>query len=221
MSKKPILDWRYAIGEIIIVIISISIAFGLNNWASARKDRQKAEQYLENLQEDLLSDRAALQTIDLRLDTALQQHWGISRHFFATIPGRDTVAFAFFKQLNRPYDFFPHNATFESLRYSGDFELIKGIDLKNKIVEHYGKYAVIEKNLSTYERTQFDYSFRFFHENLDYSKLQQTKGLDMLKNPKFSNLVFSNIGLLGRMQDGVQASIQRCDSLIHQIKLEL
>lgn len=34
------INWRYAFGEIIIVIIGISIAFALNNWAANTKEKR-------------------------------------------------------------------------------------------------------------------------------------------------------------------------------------
>lgn len=51
-NKNFKINWKYAAGEIIIVIIGISIAFTLNSWAAGRKDKVLAKQYLENLKQD-------------------------------------------------------------------------------------------------------------------------------------------------------------------------
>ena len=32
------INWRYAIGELLIVIIGISVAFALNNWSASLKE---------------------------------------------------------------------------------------------------------------------------------------------------------------------------------------
>lgn len=216
--KGPILNWRYALGEIIIVILSITIAFALNNWASARKDRVKARQYLENLQKDLEADITTLETLDAKLDTSLRHHWQITQHFFRPLPGRDTVGFLFFGELKQRFDFYPHNATFESLRYSGDFQLIKDIALKNQIVEHYNQYELVDKANRVYEVAQADYTYRYFYENHDFSKMSKTAGLDFLDDPKFRNLVFSNIGILGRLQSTIRSTINRCKALMERIE---
>ena len=47
------INWKYAIGEVIIVIVGISVAFLLNNWASERKEAKIRQQYLVNLANDL------------------------------------------------------------------------------------------------------------------------------------------------------------------------
>ncbi|MDT0554104.1 DUF6090 family protein [Urechidicola vernalis] len=48
--------FKYAIGEIALVVIGILIALGINNWNQHRLDRQKAVGYLKSLAEDLKSD---------------------------------------------------------------------------------------------------------------------------------------------------------------------
>ena len=47
------INWRYALGEVIIVIIGISLAFSLNNWKERQADRQQREQYLSALKLDI------------------------------------------------------------------------------------------------------------------------------------------------------------------------
>ena len=43
---------KYAIGEIILVVIGILIALQINNWNEQRKDRTKEQILLKHLQED-------------------------------------------------------------------------------------------------------------------------------------------------------------------------
>ena len=40
---------RYAIGEIVLVVIGILIALSINNWNENRKEKKLAKTYLENL----------------------------------------------------------------------------------------------------------------------------------------------------------------------------
>jgi type II secretory pathway pseudopilin PulG len=45
--------FKYAIGEIILVVIGILIALSINNWNQARINAQKEQQYLLGLKNDL------------------------------------------------------------------------------------------------------------------------------------------------------------------------
>ncbi|MBN4070711.1 hypothetical protein JYT76_03410 [Olleya sp. AH-315-F22] len=48
--------FKYAIGEIVLVVIGILIAISINNWNQGRLDKLQAIGYLKNLVEDLKSD---------------------------------------------------------------------------------------------------------------------------------------------------------------------
>lgn len=45
---------RYAIGEIVLVVIGILIALQINNWNEDQKGKQREMTYLENIKTDLL-----------------------------------------------------------------------------------------------------------------------------------------------------------------------
>ena len=47
---------KYAIGEIILVVIGILIALSINNWNEERKDRIREQSILKNLQIDFKSN---------------------------------------------------------------------------------------------------------------------------------------------------------------------
>ena len=49
-------NWRYAIGELIIVTLGISIAFALNSWAESNKQEKKTKVYLQGIITDLQDD---------------------------------------------------------------------------------------------------------------------------------------------------------------------
>jgi hypothetical protein len=54
-DEKQILKYsRYAIGEIVLVVIGILIALQINNWNEDQKSRKKELTYLENIRADLM-----------------------------------------------------------------------------------------------------------------------------------------------------------------------
>lgn len=59
--------WRYAIGEIVLVVIGILIALQINNWNEKRKATLQEITILKNIQEEILLD-----TLDI--------NWNIEKH---------------------------------------------------------------------------------------------------------------------------------------------
>ena len=45
--------FKYAIGEILLVVLGILIGLQINNWNESKKDVEKEQTYLKNLKEDL------------------------------------------------------------------------------------------------------------------------------------------------------------------------
>ena len=54
---------RYAFGEILIVIVGITIAFSMNKCADENKDDTLKQQYLENIRKDIEVDKKNLESI--------------------------------------------------------------------------------------------------------------------------------------------------------------
>ena len=52
---------KYAIGEIILVVIGILIALGINNWNETKKETLATHNILLEIKEDLLQDKAQLE----------------------------------------------------------------------------------------------------------------------------------------------------------------
>ncbi len=54
-------NWHYTFGEILIVIIGITIAFSMNKCADLKSNEDLKVQYLKNIKLDVESDRQTLQ----------------------------------------------------------------------------------------------------------------------------------------------------------------
>jgi hypothetical protein len=60
MENKTGKYFKYAIGEIILVVIGILIALQINNWNENRKNNSKVNTYLNNMIQDLTTDQESL-----------------------------------------------------------------------------------------------------------------------------------------------------------------
>ena len=90
MLKK--INWKYAIGEIIIVIIGITIAFTLNKWAEQSKDRQTKQKYTESLIADLDNEIEHLNTNIELFQTKLSDIQMIFPYLYGKQEGRDSIS---------------------------------------------------------------------------------------------------------------------------------
>ena len=62
-DNKPIKYMRYAIGEIVLVVIGILIALSINNWNENRKSKIMANEVYKNLLTSLQQDSTEVQKI--------------------------------------------------------------------------------------------------------------------------------------------------------------
>lgn len=201
------INWRYALGELLIVIIGISIAFALNNWAEKIRDEDEGKAYLQSLEHDLDHDLKQLDSNLVEVDKRIDFLRSLTPHLFANIPGRDSMAMHLFKMVD-PVTFRPMEATIQSLKFSGDLKLITDLDLKNQVMEHYSVYDEVEMEFDRQVSFVKEYLAPYFMQNIDYSKLSRGGGLEFLDDPYFRNLVFSLMGVY-QIERKVQAKAQQ------------
>ena len=68
MENKTSKYFKYAIGEIILVVIGILIALQINNWNETRKTSIKADAYVEKIMYDLKTDTLNINKFLTRID---------------------------------------------------------------------------------------------------------------------------------------------------------
>ena len=139
--------FKYAIGEIILVVIGILIALSINNWNEGRKERIKEINYLENLKIDLLneiknSEHFATNHFEKANSCAIL----LNSEAPNTI--KDVQVYTDrFEMVFMWFSFVPNNNTFKELLSSGNLSLIKNDSIKNGLLELDKFYA----NISTSE----------------------------------------------------------------------
>ena len=190
------INWRYAIGELLIVIVGISIAFALNNWASNIRNRDEGKAYLSNIKNDLSQDIVQLDSNITKIELRRKQLQTLIGHLHVKRPGRDTAALKIFKVAD-PVSFRGNETTIQSMKFSGDLKLITDIELKNKIMAHYGIYEHVEMENERHGTFAKDYLAEYFMKNIDYGKFRSEDGFDFVEDKYFQNLVYSLYGIYG------------------------
>ena len=130
--------FKYAIGEIILVVIGILIALQINNWNEKRKDRIKEKHYISNLIRDLNSQIKGTKEIIDYEEKAIAQIVSVMSNVKKNNGFSDTT-----EQLKNLQNLIPnkifkvYSSTFSDLQSSGNMSLISDKDLLDEINQYY------------------------------------------------------------------------------------
>ena len=158
MENRTSKYFKYALGEILLVVIGILIALQINNWNETRKERIKEVEILNLLKLDLENTLAEV-TEDIKNGTS---YLNITDSIMYYNPEKDKKPFEDYFLSNPDEIWFlddvmlyPSKATYENLKSTG-IELIKDTNLRYKIIELYERLlprvAVWENLVIEYEK---------------------------------------------------------------------
>lgn len=127
--------FKYAIGEIILVVIGILIALQINNWNENRKNRISEADYYCRILDDLeLNEKLIKETSNLttkKIELCKELILDLNR-----IPNKRSEILDKFVLALRQDVFVPSNIAFEDLTSSGQLKLLTDLKLKNRLIQH-------------------------------------------------------------------------------------
>lgn len=218
LSMKKI-NWQYAFGEILIVIIGISIAFSMNKCAEHSKDEKLKLQYLQSIKNDLEIDKA---TLESNLE-ALGKKIGTIQNVLPLFSIKDVEKKKGIRQIFgiMPLtDFNPKDITYQSMINSGDFSLIDDFGLKTAIETHYSDYKTILKDYERQEIIHKEYVGDYFIHKMDYDAMRRGE-LGFKDEKLLKNILQSMRGAFIIKQKASERGVKSCDSLINLISSKL
>ena len=127
---------RYAIGEIVLVVIGILIALQINNWNENRKIKQQETTYYCKLAEDLASDISNIDNTILSLNNRQETARRLLMNLLIIQEDKE-VLIRDFTTTFRSFKFTPTKAAIQDITSSGKLENLKNEELKNRILNHY------------------------------------------------------------------------------------
>ena len=145
------INWKYAFGEILIVIIGITIAFSLNKCTENTRDQNRKKAYIKNLRNDIQTDKNMLIA---NLDS-LNSYQKIATDISiiirdSTIDNRAIIKKVF--AISALIEFTPQDVTYQTLINSGDLTIFDDIELKSVIQKHYS--TDMQKVIKAYTRQE-------------------------------------------------------------------
>ena len=126
---------KYALGEIILVVIGILIALSINNWNQNRIRTTEERNILEDLKIGLEKDKADLVYNANRINSSMSSADKVIYALENDLPYRDSIS-NYLGNLMLPVMFVYSTSAFETLKSKG-IDIIKNSELRNQIIDVY------------------------------------------------------------------------------------
>jgi hypothetical protein len=135
--------FKYAIGEIVLVVIGILIALSINNWNENRKRNKIKRNYYNQVLQDLSKDTSYINKRIKVLNSNVLLYENYNEEF----PKQENIEKVIASQVKLNYFFIPltfNTNTTESLESTGDIKLMPP-EIRNKLIDLKNlQFAVIE-----------------------------------------------------------------------------
>lgn len=180
---------KYAIGEIILVVIGILIALQVNNWNQDRKDRISERKLLDNVHRDFLQNKVSFDSVKV-INT---KNFEILDRMVALFPiQNDMVKYNQLKAIEKGLTAITYNAyssSVESLINSNAIELIQDEKLQ--------EYLVSWKDVLLDYKEEEDFNFYFMKENyipymlehIDFTEKNRAMNLTAVSSVQYQNMI--------------------------------
>jgi hypothetical protein len=210
--------FKYAIGEIILVVIGILIALQINNWNEANKNEKREHDFLINLQEDLRSDSIRLKDIKEKLKIAVSYKRVFESQMKGNATDPDSLTAHFMRQYNLLIDFVPNSTTLDELSNNG-LNLISSPSLRRQIVSIYNTYDdLILKLKIGWEKGQLVVNY-VSHKFENINTPTEAEIRNLLKDKFYVNQTHMNF--LGTQLTAVDQALQQCEETLLMIQNNL
>lgn len=195
-ANKAPSSFRYALLEIVIIIVGILLSVIITEFFSNRKDNKRETTYLRALANDLSSDLEYLEVDVEERGNQLAACEVLSRILQtqdfspASIPA---IAKAL-ADLTKTVSFNPNTATFRVLESTGHVELIDNDEIVKKLIELYTSYYdLINQNNADVSLYRNNFLLPFLVNNLNFTAAARSSGME---NPLLHNdpAVFTQLG---------------------------
>lgn len=222
MIRKPNfkLNWKYALGEIALIFIGISLAIAFQNWNETRKSDEKGIQALKDIHQALELDTAYLEALVERLERSSE-----SIRLLLQMPEYDDNVREAYTYFGNAILFEMRMAPFEQLKSTG-LDLIKNESLKTSLIYMYDwnyprTQRLIENDLIFFTDGYF-MNFRFEHFNYKYTGEGVGEWIPknyegLIKNEDYASVLYRKLRLNESTLNRIETTLEYTSRLMEDI----
>jgi len=136
--------FKYAIGEIVLVVIGILIALQINNWNENKKSNAQYFQYLKAIKSNIQEDLIVMDTLIKHREQTIayskkERNMFLKNSFdFETTVNATRTAFGVFY-------FYPNRSAFDALSNSSVVGKLNGTELNTLLINYYAQISSIQQ----------------------------------------------------------------------------
>jgi len=230
----------YAIGEIVLVVIGILIALGVNNWNKEKNEHRLGDDLLVRIHHDLIKDTINFNSV-IKHNNELRED--LRELLVNLYDGVDNINEV--QNMSNTWDemldqaFSPNDNTYRSMLSSGTIGLIRNTELKEEILDLYGEYDQTKTLLLSISDWMIGIASKMDSET-DFIKFGSTVNdiyttqemfnendyafLNKKDNPEFKLFVraMSSVAFYQKVNNGYRSElIKKCHTVLKSIDREL
>ncbi|WKK67529.1 DUF6090 family protein [Lutimonas zeaxanthinifaciens] len=226
-DNRPLKYARYAIGEIILVVIGILIALQINTWNEERKAQKKACFYLIDLKESLLNTKVELKRVIDKSRLSYMASDTLDRILFHKYEIPDFTLDTIIQGTYGYTIYSPHSGVINEIMNSGELELFKNNFIRKTVASWDSRLNNIAKFESDGRLSFLDYTDLMLNY-IDQSNIERNKPViieakreEFFNDHKVLNLNFPKMRMQRILNDLYIKEMILIDSLESEINKEL
>lgn len=228
---KTINYLKYAIGEIILVVIGILIALQINNWNERRNDRLEEEKFLIRFEAEITSNIESISNSIMLNKTRKQRAEFLMKTIDSSQLAENSASYFIRSIEHAGYTFYPviSDNTFQEIKSSGKLSLIRNEKIRSALQQYYSWWSF---DLGQYNFIREDTQLRYNHEKEGLLSPSQQISMghfndSLIYNPAEAMQVYERMikktGFLALLPNIIQSQIEAEGSFedIKQLAIDL
>lgn len=196
-------NWHYALGEVVLIFVGITLAIWFDAWSADRADKNKRDRYLTDLKQDLQKDINEYDSLLLANNTRIQHINSLNRHLHKPSPNTSCDSIQRFVLSTCFVNVFTGSSTvIEDLKSTGNLSLLKDISIKNSLLAYYAH---------TQSRKQYEELNTNFHI--------QTSGAFLYEYWNVGSMLRLGLGETGLSRHFIETDCEKTMEVLEKIRL--
>ena len=215
--------FKYAIGEIVLVVIGILIALQINNWNEKNKLKTEEVKLLKEMKSALLSDKEDILSNIGEHISAAKSCSILLEHISNKLPYNDSLDFHFANSLNTTR--FSHTSSpYETLKIKGP-DLIENDSLRVMLGDYYDKWVGYQFELQKSSLQEFSLAkerqFELFKSMRFWDKMKPVDYDLLIKNDYYNSWLTYTEGARLWEAENFQNLNKKNEQLLHLLETEI